>query len=383
MSHRRLNILELRSVRGTGGGPEKTILFGTALADRQKFAVTVCYLRDKRDPVFSIDQRADRLDIEYLEIRENHSFDYRIWRQLLDIVARQKTDIIHSHDYKTNVLALLAARKTGALPLSTVHGWTGNSTRERLVYYPADKRVLSRFPKVVAVSSDIRNELVKHGTEPRRVEVLLNGIDPSAFVRNASQGAAIRQEFGLDPRHTVIGAVGRVERQKRFDLLLEAFATVCDGRPDLRLMIVGDGSLREELIKQAAGLGVESSCVFTGHRNDIAALHSAFDLFVQSSEYEGTPNAVLEAMAMETPIVATSAGGTAELALPGEHATIIPTNDVPLLIRAMTEALDDAAGLRTRAAAARRRIETVLSFEARTRRLEAIYGEMWREAGRA
>jgi glycosyltransferase involved in cell wall biosynthesis len=375
----RLAILELRSVRGTGGGPEKTILLGTARTDRSRFAVTVCYLRDLRDPIFGIDERAGRLDIDYVEVKERHSFDPGIWGPLGALIRQRQIDIVHSHDYKTDLLALLLGRRLGVVPMATAHGWTGISARERYVYYPAGKRLLARFPRVIAVSSDIRNELVRHGARGDRITVILNGIDPGAFARVEGRGAAIRASLGLSPEDIVIGAVGRLERQKRFDLLLEAFATLARIRPGLRLVIVGDGSLRGELEARRAALGLTHACTVLGHRLDVADLHHAFDLFVQSSEYEGTPNAVLEAMAMSTPIVATDVGGTAELAADGVHARLVPARNVSALQSAMQSVLDDPTGGRARAAAARQRIEHDLSFEARTRRLERVYEDLIQE----
>jgi glycosyltransferase involved in cell wall biosynthesis len=126
----------------------------------------------------------------------------------------------------------------------------------------------------------------------------------------------------------------------------------------------------------ARALGIDDRCRFLGHRQDIADLHHAFDLFVQSSEYEGTPNAVLEAMAMETPLVVTDVGGTRELAEPDVHCLLVPSRDVAALRGAIEAALSDPAAARRRAVAARRRIETDLSFTQRTRRLESIYAEM-------
>ena len=126
-------------------------------------------------------------------------------------------------------------------------------------------------------------------------------------------------------------------------------------------------------------LGLGESCLLVGHRLDIADLHQAFDLFVQSSEYEGTPNAVLEAMAMTTPLVATDVGGTGELALDGVHGILVPPHDVGALRSAIERVTTDPEGARTRAVAARQRIETELSFQARTRRLERIYEQLARE----
>lgn len=372
---RRISILELRSVRGTGGGPEKTILLGADRRDRDRFDVTVCYIRDLRDDVFGIDDRAVRVEIDYVEVREKHSFDTGIWKPLVSLVRDRGIHIIHAHEYKTDLLALLLARRTGAIALSTAHGWTGHSGRERWLYYPLDKWLLARFPRVIAVSTDIKQELVRHGARPEAVTVILNSIDPGTF-RRSGRRAAVREALGFDERQFVIGAVGRVEPQKRFDLLLQALARTFAAKPDVHLVIVGDGSMRGAIQMRANELGVAGQCHLVGHRQDIADLHEAFDLFVQSSDYEGTPNAVLEAMAMETPLVATAAGGTAELALDEVHGWIVPVGDVTALERAIVSAIERPDVARARAAAARARVETDLSFETRTRKLEQIYLEL-------
>lgn len=371
-----VRVLELRSVRGTGGGPEKTILMGAAMADPKRAQVTVCYLRDQRDTVFGMDQRATQAGVDYVEIPERHSFDPSVWPQLRRMVAERRIDLVHAHDYKTDILALLLAKATGIAALSTVHGWTGHSTRERLCYYPADKKVLSRFSRLIAVSSEIGRELTRYGADPTRITTVLNGIDPRQFRRDESLVRSARAALALGPDEVAIGAVGRLEPQKRFDLLLEAFAVVHARRPNTRLFIVGDGSQRDPLAAQIGALGLTESCTLVGHTNDVRPSYHAFDLFVQSSDYEGTPNTVLEAMALETPIVATDAGGTAELVHDGVHGRIVPIGRVDRLIHGMQEALTDTHSARKMADRARMRVEGELSFEARVRKVEGIYAEM-------
>lgn len=373
---RPIRVLELRSVRGTGGGPEKTILLGAAMADPKRAQVTVCYLRDQRDTVFSIDERAVQAGVDYVEIPERHSFDPTVWPKLRRLIEARQIDLVHAHDYKTDILALLLAQATGVAALSTVHGWTGHSTRERLCYYPVDKKVLSRFSRLIAVSSEIGRELTRYGAEPSRITTVLNGIDPRQFRRDPSRVPAARAALGLVADDIAIGAVGRLEPQKRFDLLLEAFAVVHARRPNTRLFIVGDGSQRTWLSQQIQALRLTESCTLVGHASDVRPSHHAFDLFVQSSEYEGTPNAVLEAMALETPIVATDAGGTAELVQDGVHGRILPIGRVDRLIHAMQEALADSNAARKMADRARLRVEGELSFETRVRKVEGIYAEM-------
>jgi glycosyltransferase involved in cell wall biosynthesis len=374
-----IRILELRSVRGTGGGPEKTILLGSARTDATRFQITVCYLRDRRDDVFSVDTRAAALPVDYIELLESHSFDLSIFRRLRQIVRERQIDIVHAHDYKTDFLAWLLSKFERVTPLSTVHGWTGHTPRELRCYYPLDKWILSFFPKLIAVSTDIRHELVRYGADDGRISTVLNGIDSSAFRRDRSRVDEIRRQLGIDESTYVIGSVGRLEPQKRFDLLIDAFAVLRAERPNAKLFIAGDGSLAAALKAQVERRGLTDSCTLLGHRTDVVDLHHAFDLFVQSSDYEGTPNAVLEAMALETPIVATSAGGSAEIVRDRVDGLIVPIGDPRALLTAMREAIVSAGATRARVQSARERVETVLSFDTRMHNVEAIYVELMQQ----
>jgi glycosyltransferase involved in cell wall biosynthesis len=371
-----ITVLELRSVWGTGGGPEKTILLGASLHDKTDFQVIVCYIRDLRDGVFAIGERARQLAVDYVEIAERHSLDPAVWGKLKTLVRERGVQIVHAHDHKTDLLAYLLSKRLAVTPLATSHGWSGYSLRERLVYYPADIKLLARFPRVIAVSSKIRERLVAKGLPASRVTLLLNSIAPSAFRRNRTLEGVVRMSLGVPGTARIVGAVGRLERVKRFDVLLAAFARLTTDGSNLHLVIVGEGTLGESLKTQARELGIGARCHWLGHVNDIAMVHHAFDVFVQSSESEGTPNAVLEAMAMETPIVATDVGGTRELVAPNVHGLIVPRHDVSALASAIQQVLDDPDSAATKVRAARERVESELSFDARTRSLERIYLEL-------
>jgi glycosyltransferase involved in cell wall biosynthesis len=370
-----LRILELRSVRGTGGGPEKTILRTAARTDPQQYAVTVCYIRDERDTIFSLDRLARELGIDYVEVTERHSFDRGIWPALRALIRDRQIDIVHSHEYKTDLLALLLARAEQVIPLATAHGWTGHSPRERWGYYPADRWLLRRFPRVIAVSEEIRQTLIASGSHPDRVVTILNGIDPTMFRREAGRGNDVRTGLGIPQDATVIGSVGRLEPQKRYDILIEAFVRARARRPDLWLVIAGDGSQRAELDALKAQHSLDS-CILTGHRTDVIDILHSIDLFVQSSDYEGTPNAVLEAMAVEAPVVATTAGGTAQLIDDGVHGRLLAPGNAAALGDAIVGALENTQAMAAWAAEARRRVEGELSFEARMRKVERVCDEL-------
>lgn len=375
-----IRVLELRSVWGTGGGPDKTILNGARVHDPARVTLTVCYIRDARDRVFALDRRAAELGIDYTEVVERHSFDPGIWPQLRALVRDRQIDIVHAHDYKTDAAAWALAKRTPIVPLSTAHGFAGVSLKER-TYYAVEKRLLARFPRVIAVANHIKAELVRTGSHPDRVIVINNAIDPQAFLRDPSRRAPIRRDLGYADDDIVIGAVGRLESEKRFDLLLEVIAELGRQHPRVKLAIVGEGSLRVELEAAIERLNLASAVRLLGHRTDVVALHHAFDVFVQSSEREGTPNAVLEAMAMGTPLVATEVGGTGELVTNDVHGLLVPRNVPGELRAALERVLADPAAAASRAAAARRRVEGDLSFERRIRRIEDIYDDLIQQAG--
>ena len=379
---RPIRLLEIRSVRGTGGGPEKTILMSAARSDPDRVQTTVCYIRDARDGVFGVDRRASDLGVDYVEVSERHSFDVSAWARLRRVIRDRRIDIVHAHEYKTDLLAWWLSRVEDVVPLSTVHGWSGHSWRERAIYYPADRRLLRAFPRVIAVSSEIRERLVRAGVRRSRIALVLNAIDHRAFARTRSIEPEARRALGLGPHDFVIGTVARLEDGKGLDMLIDVVSSLQARRPDIRLVIAGDGSRRAHLEARARERFPPGGWRFLGHRPDVAFLHHAFDLFVHPSDHEGTPNAVLEAMALETPLIATDAGGTAELARDGVHGRIVPCRDARALSDAIACVLANPAAAASRAAAARRRAETALSFDTRMHTVESIYGDLLKRVRR-
>ena len=373
---RPIRILELRQSDGSGGGPEKTILLGAARADRRRFHVSLAYIRRADDDAFDIDRRARGLGVSFHALTQRWMGDYSIYFQARELVRSLRIDIVHGHDYKSDALALLLSRRCGCLPLSTAHGFTGHRLRERLLLYPADKWLLRQFPAVVAVSDELCETLIAAGVKRERIHKLLNGIDHRRYFRRANEVEQCRQALGLRPGEIAIGGVGRLERQKRIDLLLHAFAELIVRHPHLRLLIVGEGSERQACERLAVRLGLQQTCRFLGYRADMEHVYHALDLLIQSSDYEGTPNVVLEAMAHEVPVVATNVGGTHELIENGVHGLLVPPRDVQQLVAATREILHHPNQARRRAVAARQRVEGELSFDARQDALEQIYEDL-------
>jgi glycosyltransferase involved in cell wall biosynthesis len=369
-------VLELRSVWGTGGGPEKTILLGAAQSDPNRFGITVCYIRDERDPVFGIDRRAGELDIDYVEVRERHSFDPSVWPVLRKLVADRRIDIVHAHDHKTDLLALLLGRFEPVIPLSTAHGWAGHSWKEQRLYYPADRRLLARFPKVIVVSSDMRESLLRCGARADRIAVVPNGVDQQQFARNEQRVSSARESLGVSPGAVVVGTVGRLESEKNYGMLIRAFREAASANAELQLLIAGDGSLSGDLQGQIDGLGLSDRCRLLGHVEDVIGFYHALDVFVLCSDNEGSPNAVLESMAVEIPVIATGVGGIPDLLTSDTNGILVGRRDQTGLAGAIRRLATDPGLRRRLGRAAREKVERELSFAGRMRKVEGVYEEL-------
>ena len=190
---------------------------------------------------------------------------------------------------------------------------------------------------IVVNSRAASTKLQRLGTIPRsaRVKVIYNGIDAEhvrAQVRTAPE--TTRRALGVAEDDVLLLGVGRLRPQKDWPALLRALAA--DGRPDVRCVIAGDGDLQESLVELSRELGVDDRVQFLGLRDDVPDLMAAADHLVMSSRYEGTPNVVLEALALDLPVISTDVGACGELLQrPGD--VLVPLGDEAALVRALHE----------------------------------------------
>jgi len=252
--------------------------------------------------------------------------------------------IVHSHGYKADILVSLMGvpRRLGCL--ATCHNWISD-TRKLLLLETLDKRALRHFDRVVAVSADIARELVTSGVSAQRVSIIDNGITiPQARDDSKSH---VRVEFGIPDGGRLIVQIGRLARSKRIDLLLQAVSGLADNL-QAHVLIAGEGEQREFLAELAGRLGLERRVHFCGYRNDVGRLLAAADLLALSSELEGLPIVILEAMALRCPIVTTRVGAIPDVLGDGRDAWIVAANDADALQRAIADVLErpEAAALR-------------------------------------
>jgi glycosyltransferase involved in cell wall biosynthesis len=204
---------------------------------------------------------------------------------------------------------------------------------------------------VFAVSADIRRELRDCGiVSPAKVMHVPNGVDAARFALD-DDPAQMRSEYGLPARGPVIGTVGRLTALKRQDVLLNGFARL--DHPTARLLIVGDGPAREELVNLAARLGITDRVVFAGYRERPERALAAMDVFALTSDSEGMPLAILEAWAAGKPVLATRVGGVPELVADGRTGVLFPAGDDAALAYRLNRLLADVPAAAAMGAAGR------------------------------
>ena len=359
-------VLHVRIVTGTGGGPEKTILNSPRHLTRLGIDAAIVYLHPPGDPGFAvIEERARAAGTELIGIPESLPIDPRALRKLARICKQRGITVWHGHDYKSNLYGLLVRRFHRMQLVTTVHGWVKHTSRTPL-YYAVDRWCLKRYERVIVVSADLERSCLELGVTRERLTMIENAIDTETFQRAQRRPAGERLR---------IGAVGRLSEEKGFELLIEAVERLASDGLDVELAIAGEGDLQSHLEARIAASPCRDRLQLLGFRADTVALFEGFDIFCLSSLREGLPNVVLEAMAMEVPVLATRSGGMQEFARDGEDALLCDPGSVDQLEAGLRRLVTDA-GLRAQlAAAGRARIEADCSFATRMERVAALYSE--------
>jgi glycosyltransferase involved in cell wall biosynthesis len=369
-----VQILDARIVSGTGGGPEKTIINSPRFLVNSRYRHLVAYLHPPNDPGFAvIEQRAAEKNCPLVGIPDPGLLSWSVVRELARLCRDYDIRVWHGHDYKTNLLGLILKPFARFRLVTTLHGWVQHAGNLPL-YYKIDRWTLPFYEEVIAVSADLHAAALSAGVRKDRLHLIENGIDTEEFRRSAPADSFARE--GVPPGRLVIGAVGRLSKEKGFDLLIEAVRRlIIEGR-DIALWIAGDGDEKAALQAQIGSSGHGDRIRLLGFQKDTRALFEKFDLFCLSSLREGLPNVVLEAMAMEVPVVATRCGGMEKLGSDGQNCLLVDAGSVEPLADGLRRMVDGAALRSALAAAARRLIEDRYSFKRRMDRVIAVYDRL-------
>jgi glycosyltransferase involved in cell wall biosynthesis len=299
---------------------------------------------------------------------------------LVRLMRAWRPAVVHTHTAKAGLLGRLAARAAGAR--TVVHTFHGHVLRG--YFSPAKERAFRGLERVlarstdalVAVSQAVKQDLVALGVAPAaKIRVIPLGLELAPLAGELPRGA-LRREAGIAEEAPLVGIVGRLVPIKDVPTFLAAARLVRERRPDARFAVVGDGEERETLEALCRSLGLGGVVRFFGWRRELGPVYGDLDVVVNASRNEGTPVALIEALAAARPVVATAVGGTPDLLGRDERGLLVPAGEPRALAQAVLESLEGSEAARRRARAGREHVLSRHSSERLLRDVDGLYREL-------
>ncbi len=317
------------------GGPHRQIMRQAERLPADRFRVSlVTFLRPGEGHELVKEATARGLDITGLPV--GGPFDLSPVGPLCELIRGRDIEVVCVHDAKSTFLGSLAARRCGVPLIAWARGWTGESLRVRL-YDAIHLRMMRRAEVVIAVSQALRETVVRAGVRPERAVVVRNAFSSAT----AEPDGRLRRQLGLAEEVPLVLSVGRLSPEKGHRYLLAAAELLRQQGRRFALVLVGEGRERARLERQRERLGLRDCVHLLGFRTDVAQLLGEAAVFVLPSLSEGLPNAVLEAFAAGTPVVASAVGGLPEVVEEGETGYLIPPRDPRALADRIAACLQD------------------------------------------
>jgi glycosyltransferase involved in cell wall biosynthesis len=286
-----------------------------------------------------------------------------------------RPDVLHLHlEVSTLVGTLAALSLPGPRPLLVA--WVANDPyRQSRFHRWAGRRLAPSMDLHITHSRGIRDSVLRaYAGRPRRVEVVSLGIELGRFRRDLANPARVAEYRGSAA--TVVGAIGRLVPQKAMHVLVDAAPALLAAQPGLRVLIVGDGPLRNDLEAQAVRLGVAHAVRFAGYQEDVVSAYGAMDVFVLPSRDEGFGLVFLEAMAVGVPVVGTRVIGSEDAVEDGVTGLLVPYGNAAALAAAVRRILESPDLARRLRETASERVRRVYSREQCAARVEELYREL-------
>lgn len=306
--------------------------------------------------------------------------------EIYKIAHGQNIDVIHAlSDYSTNSALAALVSKIKKIPLVYTIQGLGTRTNKPLVDTLAEvydwsvERLICRSAKkVILLSRILMSRAKKLGVQERDLIVIPSGVDHNYFnierLEVRKKAKILREKFGVNENCIVVGFVGRLVAAKGLSYLISALKHVEQKDANLVLLLVGDGPQRTHLESMTKKSGVNA--IFAGWQVDTAPYYALMDIFVLPSFFEGLPCVVLEAMAMQKPVIATNVGGNPDLITPGENGFLVQAGNSKDMCHALSTLIGDR-DLRTRMGILnRRKVKSSFSWETIVQQVETIYNQI-------
>lgn len=327
-------------------------------------------------------ERIERPNVEIIELNKKDGKDPAVYWRMWTALKTLRPDIVHTRNANAIEFQFIAALAGARHRIHGEHGWDmhdidGTSRKYRML-----RKLLSPLVhQFIAVSQDLESYLIDSlGVKLEKVEQINNGVDFAKIRQRALEDCRPPWCYEMDEDPLVIGTVGRMQTVKNQILLVRVFSKIVESRPELRnrlrLLMVGDGPLQDEITRELKRRGIFDLAWLPGAREDVAALMAKIDVFVLPSINEGISNTILEAMALGIPVVATRVGGNKEVVMQDETGMLVALDDVAEMAAAILQYVAEPELRLAHGNAGRRIVEERYSLERMVNGYLSVYDKV-------
>lgn len=356
------------------GGAENKLLELIQKLNHNKYEILLANV----GPKGPLQPQFEALGIEIINCPRKFAFDPIPCFRLYRLILQKQIDVVQTTLFWADFIGTIAAKLAGA---ALILSWETVSHEGDPYHNNFQRRngykFMAKFNNlIVAVSNEVKTSLIqRRNISADKIQVIHYGVDLGKFhPKGKDIAVSLRRSMGFKTKDFLIGIVARLEPWKGHSIFIQAFAKIAERYPEVRVVFVGDGSLRSSLQKQVGAVGLDERIKFLGVRKDVADILNTIDLFVLPSRPgEGLPNVLLEAMACQKPVIATNVGGVPELVKNGENGYVVESGNADALATALEKVISDEAHLKKMSENALKTVTSEFSLEKELTAFEKIY----------
>ncbi len=370
-----MKIFHLITSLKIGGAESALVNFLTKQSQNKEYQHHVAYFHQGPNI-----EKIENLGIKTFHVTGLVSYyDPVAFLRLKKVIQALQPDVIHTALWSSNILGRLLGKHLNIPVVSDLHGNVKDEGALRN-WFESKTRFLSK--KIIAVSSSVRDVYQNSIGLSDSLTVINNGIDVDALRARVTAQPLTRADCGLSEDDFIIGAIGRLEPIKSYDVLIHAFKKFVDQVKDqqnsIKLCLIGDGSQMQQLKDLVKQLGIEHNVIFLGFRTDAYRFYQLFDCLAFSSQSEGLSIALLEGLAFGVPIITTNKTPRHDVLDHGRHGFIVPTNDTDAFARYLVQMYQNNDDVRKQMANNNKMLVSSYSIDSVVKKYQAIYREVAR-----
>jgi glycosyltransferase involved in cell wall biosynthesis len=336
-----MRILELICSSATGGAENHTRLISKALAKRGCEVYLVCPPGDYVDKYVMLKEFGVNVIVQKMS-----NIPFTVIPVIRKIIKEKKIEILHTHMHKADFIgALTHAKLDNTVLVSTIHSLVAldlKGSMKKYLYHLPIKYALNKMDKIFTVSENVKQFAIKYFNLPEgKIITILNSVDLEELNPDNNTIHSIKERLGITANHKVILCIGRLEQAKGQHILIKAINMLKKDYKNIKLLLIGKGPDGLKLKKMVKNLGLDGQVIFLGYQDNIADFLDVADIVVLPSFREALARTILEAMALEVPVIATDVGGNSEVVKNGWTGMLVKPGDEIGLTRCIAEMLNN------------------------------------------